>query len=134
MSTRLVNIDGIERPLAYWLESTGIHRDTFYDRVRRGWDERKAILHPSQHRPPKLTPTEAVEHDTETDTLCESGEPDRRVIVYGMVCCGTTDEGIVEATGFDAAEVANFRADCPAWWAVDMRRHKEFDENKGVGR
>lgn len=133
MTAKLVTVDGVTRSIKGWAQAVGLHRDTLYDRLSRGWDFRTAIKTPAKAC--SVPRTYKVECDTETDTLCESGEPDRRVIVYGMVCCGTTDAGIVEATGYDAAEVAKFRAELPAWWPLDMRRHKEFDENsKGVGK
>ena len=121
MKPNLVEIDGVKHPLMHWAKIAGINTASIYARVKRGMGIRESIFAPK-----KNTWQSSDEHDTETDALCESCEPDRRVMVYGMVCCGMSNEGIVEATGYDAAEVARFRAECPAWWATEMRRQKEF--------
>jgi hypothetical protein len=63
------------------------------------------------------------------DALCESGEPDRRTTVYTMVCCGTTDENIIDTTGYDPAEVAKFRAEMPAWWSQHVGMNYEYTED-----
>jgi hypothetical protein len=40
---RIINIDGVKKPLCEWLEIMGLSLSAFQKRLIRGWDENKAI-------------------------------------------------------------------------------------------
>lgn len=141
MNYRPITLDGVTRTISEWAASVGLSNDALSKRLKKGIDPREAIFSPHRRlvraeRERQRLEAEAALEQAEreelarVDAIAASAEPDRRILVYGMVCCGTSDAEIVEATGFDAAEVAKYRRECPQWWAVDMRRHKEFDESR----
>lgn len=125
MTPRLIEIDGIKRPLMQWAKIAGINTAAVYARMKKGMGVKEAIFAPK-----KNNWQNADEHDSAVDALCESGEPDRRVIVYAMVCCGRDDQSIVEETGYDAAEVARFREECPEYWGRYLGNRWEFKHTK----
>lgn len=53
---RPITIDGETRTIAEWCRYTGIGRHTFYDRIKAGWSERKALStgpYAAWRKPPK---------------------------------------------------------------------------------
>jgi len=43
-SNTLLTLDGISRPVSEWAEMYGLHNNTMYGRLKRGWSHKKTIL------------------------------------------------------------------------------------------
>lgn len=48
VNSRMITLDGEERPLHQWCKLYGVSPQLFLDRVKRGWDEERAITTPTR--------------------------------------------------------------------------------------
>ncbi len=68
--------------------------------------------------------------DAELDKFCQSGEPDERDTVYGMICGGLTNDEIETVTALSLYKIRRYRKEIPDSWRVDMvNRHTAIECN-----
>jgi len=73
--------------------------------------------------------------DDELDKFCQSGEPDERDTVYGMICGGLTNDEIETVTALSLYKIRRYRKEIPDSWLVDMvNRHTAVEFNLKLDR